>query len=218
MTSDSQEPGNWLPAVHRGPRSHKGTSDTERAIIEATERMLARMPLHELQVAELIQEAQIARSSFYFYFRSKYAAVARLLGEIMDEVFESIRLYVDRADETPPEVALRRAIEAGLKVWTKHGPTLRAASETWHSVPEIGSLWLATLQHFTEAVAAEIDRDRAAGLAPPGPDSRALAATVMWGAERALHIAVSGRDPNLPNLDALTEPLYRLYWGTIYGN
>jgi AcrR family transcriptional regulator len=54
------------------PRAHTGEQDAEKAIFEATERLLAEQPLHELSVAQIITAAGLSRATFYHYFSSKF--------------------------------------------------------------------------------------------------------------------------------------------------
>jgi AcrR family transcriptional regulator len=199
------------------PRAHGGASETERAIFEATERLLADVPLHDLSVAQIISAAGVSRATFYFYFSSKFAVVTGLLAQVMDEVFEVVQPFIQRDDKTPPEVALRRSLEASTVLWREHRAPLRAVVEHWHAFDELRALWLAVVERFTLAVAAEIDRERAAGLAPSGTDSRTVAATLIWASERCLYIAGLGVDKNIPNEDELVEPLLALWLGGLYG-
>jgi AcrR family transcriptional regulator len=199
------------------PRAHGGTSETEGAIFEATERLLVEVPLHDLSVAQIIEEAGVSRATFYFYFSSKFAVVTGLLAQVMEEIYEVVQPFTAREDGTAPEVALRQSLEASTALWAAHRPALRAVTEHWHEFDELRALWLSVVQRFTLAVAAEIDRERKAGIAPPGPDSRQVAAALIWGTERCLYVAGLGVDENIPREQDLVEPLMSLWLGGLYG-
>jgi len=94
---------------------------------------------------------------------------------------------------------------------------MRACVEHWHEVPELKEVWLSLLRRFADAIAAEIDRERADGNAPPGPPSRSLAATLIWSSERCLYVASSGSDTDLPDMDLTLECLITLWTGVVYG-
>jgi AcrR family transcriptional regulator len=198
------------------PRPHAGTSDTEVAIFEATERLLAEVPLHELSVAQIIGAAEISRATFYFYFSSKYAVVTGLLARVMDEIYDIVQPFVQRPPDMTPEVALQQSLEGSIALWRSHRPALRAVHEHWNTTPELRSLWIGVVERFTDAVSAEIDRERAAGLAPPGADSRQIAAALLWGTERCLYVAGLGVDPNLPDEEHTLAPLLALWLGALY--
>jgi AcrR family transcriptional regulator len=200
------------------PRSHAGTSETELAIFAATERLLAEVPLHDISVAQIIEEAKVARATFYFYFSSKYAVVAGLLAQVMDEIYEVVEPFRARSDDEAPDMALRRSLEAATVVWGGHRAAIRATVEHWHAVPEIGALWLGVVERFTDAVAAEIDRERREGLAAPGLDSRQLAAGVIWSTERILYIGGLGVDADLPTEKDTVDLLMALWMGALYGS
>jgi TetR/AcrR family transcriptional regulator, ethionamide resistance regulator len=198
------------------PRSHGGTSDTELAIFAATERLLAEVPLHELSVAQIISAAEISRATFYFYFSSKYAVVSGLLARVMDEIFDVVQPFVDRRDDVAPAEALRKSLEESIALWQSHRPALRAVHEHWNTTPELQALWIDVVERFKDAVAAEIDRERKAGLAPPGADSRQVAAALLWGTERCLYVAGLGVDRDLPDEKHTLEPLLALWAGALY--
>jgi AcrR family transcriptional regulator len=202
---------------HDRPRGHHGTTDAETTIFDATERLLAEVPLHDISVADIIREAQISRATFYFYFSSKFAVVTGLLARVMEEIYDLVQPFVEREDGEAPADALRRSLEATFKVWADHRPTLRATHEHWHAVPELRQRWLAVVERFTDAVAAQIDRERAAGAAPAGPNSRQLAAALLWSTDRCLYVAAVGADPDLPSEKDIIEPLISLWMGALYG-
>jgi AcrR family transcriptional regulator len=187
------------------------------AIFEAAERLLANVPLHDISVADIIKEAKVARATFYFYFSSKYAVVVGLLERVMDEIYDVVQPFRDRAADEPPETALRRSLEASTVVWSAHRAAIRATVEHWHAIPELGDLWLGVVKRFTAAVAAEIDRQRGEGSAPPGVDSRQLAAGVIWATERILYIGGLGVDEDLPGETDTVDMLMALWLGALYG-
>ena len=186
-------------------------------IFAATERLLERVPMHDLSVAQIIDEAGVSRATFYFYFGSKYAVIAGLLAGVMDEVYEVARPFIERPDDEPPERALRRGIEAAAKLWSSHRFALRAVSEHWHAVPELRELWMDVMARFTEGFATEIDRQRKAGLAPPGVDSRQLAASLLWSSERCFYVAGLGVDTGFGSEEQAVDALFSLWRGGIYG-
>lgn len=198
------------------PRSHDGASGAERVIFEATESLLAEVSLHDLSVSQIITRADISRATFYFYFSSKYAVVSGLLANVMGEIFEAVRPYVERDENRSPQEALRESLQAGVSIWAKHRPVIRAVSEHWTTVPELRELWVGVVKRFSRAIASEIDRERAAGLAPPGVNSNQLASVLLWGSERCFHVAGLGVDKDLPDEQSALEPLVALWIGAIY--
>jgi AcrR family transcriptional regulator len=186
------------------------------AIFDATERLLAEVPLHELSVAQIISAAAISRATFYFYFSSKFAVLSGLLARVMDEIFEIVQPFVRRPDGISPQHALRDSLEGATVLWKSHRPAMRAIHEHWNTTPELRTLWISVVERFTDAVAAEIDRERQAGIAPSGASSRQIAAALLWGTERCLYVAGLGVDSDLADEEQTLEPLLALWVGSLY--
>jgi AcrR family transcriptional regulator len=198
------------------PRAHTGSTETEIAILSATERLLERVPLAELSVGGILAESGISRATFYFYFSSKFAVVTSLLTQLYDDMFGLVAPYVERDENTPPHDALRQSLESAATLWRNHRAALRAVHEHWSNVPELRNAWLGIVDRFTEAVARRIDEDRRVGIAPPGPPSRPLAAALLWGADRCMYVAGLGADSDLASEQQAVDPLVAIWYGSIY--
>jgi AcrR family transcriptional regulator len=200
-------------AQRRGARGGE-TRDVAAAILDAAERLLGQRGLAELTVADVLEAAGVSRGSFYFYFDSKEAVVAALLERIVDEIHAASLPWLDRGD-TPPEQALREAIEGSLALWRRHAPVLRSTVETWQAVPEIRELWGEVLDRFTTAAAAQIEKDRAAGVAVPGPPADALAGALVAMNERCFYFAVVAGAPESD--ERLVGALMWVWLTSVYG-
>jgi AcrR family transcriptional regulator len=198
-------------------RGREGNADTRALILAATESLLERVPLHDLSVAQIIEQAEISRATFYFYFSSKFGVVVGLLSKIMDDVYDVARPFMERAEADEPTAALRRSLESAARTWRTHRLALRAVSEHWNAVPELRGLWLVVVARFTDGVASEIDRQRAAGLAPAGVDSRELAAVLLWACERSFYVAGLDVGSELRSEDHAVDALFAIWRGGIYG-
>ena len=192
-------------------------ADTQGEIFAATERLLERVSVHELSVAQIIEEAGVSRATFYFYFSSKYSVIVGLLTGIMDQVYEVARPFIERADDESPQDALWNGISAAADLWRTHRLAMRAVSEYWPTDPELRQLWLGIVERFTDAFAQEIDRQRKQGLASPGPPSRELVATLLWGTERCFYVGGLGVDDGLNSEEATAKALYAVWEGALYG-
>jgi TetR/AcrR family transcriptional regulator, ethionamide resistance regulator len=190
-------------------------SRAEAAILEATERLLRERPLHQLSVADIIDAAGVSRTSFYAYFASKTAVIAECLREVMDEVMVAVRPLHQHSGGA--ETAIRVSLEQWVEVCKTHGALLRTVSEEWPHDAEIRRLWFETLETVTAGTARVIHGARGSGQAPDGADPRALAACLMWGYERTLHVALVGDAVGLPGPEAIVEPLAQMMVGGLYG-
>jgi TetR/AcrR family transcriptional regulator, ethionamide resistance regulator len=200
-----------LSASRRGP----GKGDLkERAILATCERLLSERPLREIAVDELAAGADISRPSFYFYFESKNAVLRALVGRVADEMYAEAEGWLEHEDDSP-EVTVSRSIGAAAQQWRDHGPVLRAAVQTWGSVPELRAFWEDVVRRFVKQSAARIAEERESGTAPPGPDPEALAKALIWMNERCFYTSSLGADPSLDD-DELVPTLTAIWLRSIY--
>jgi AcrR family transcriptional regulator len=189
---------------------------TYEAVLAATADLLERTPLAGLSVAQILAAADVGRTSFYEHFSSKEDVVVKLMRRISAEVGEELEPLFERRPGSP-DAAVRDALRNVIATATRHARLLVTVAEEWPVVPELRAIWFAMLGEATARLADTIERERAAGAAPPGADSRALAASLIWTAERSFHVAMTGAHRILTDQDSLIEPLVQLFVGTIYG-
>jgi len=205
-------------ARRRAARENPEPAPDRRAeILAATERGLATTPLHDLSVAQIMEEAGIARGTFYAYFASKYEVVAALQDAVMVEMYDLLRPFVEREDGVDGETAIRMVLSESARLWHRHATVFRATHDHRHAVPELKDQWLRVTERFTDAVAAEIEREVKNGNAPKRRNSRRLAAALVWSSEHVFYVAGSGDDDNLPDEDATVDTLVQVWRGAIYG-
>jgi AcrR family transcriptional regulator len=212
-----------VPSVAEQPRPADGDRRcagepprAQAAILSAAEALLQERPLHELSVGDIIAAAGISRTSFYAYFNSKTAVIAAGLRRVMDQVTVAVA-PIHSQTAGYPESAIRISLQRWVDVSKRHGALLRAVSEEWPHDEALRDLWFAMLESMAAGTAKVIDGARRAGEAPPGAPARALAACLMWGYERVLHVALVGDAPGLPGPDAIVEPLTQMMVGGLYG-
>ena len=182
----------------------------------ATERLLRERALNQLNVADIIDAAGVSRTSFYAYFPSKTAVIAECLRQVMDQVMVAVRPFHSQAGGDT-ETAIRLSLRRWVEVCKTHGALLRTVSAEWPHDEELCALWFQMLEAVTAGTAKVVRGARAGGQAPAGADERALAACLMWGYERVLHVALVGDALGLPDPDAIVEPLAQMMVGGLYG-
>jgi AcrR family transcriptional regulator len=193
--------------------------EAREQIVLATVGLLVDNPLAELNVALLLVVAGVACTTFYVYFTSKYGPVAALLERVMNQIYDVMEAFTARSgvEESSGQPVLEKSLAGAVELFRDHRMVLRATVAHWHEVPELRTLWLNIIERFTDAFAAEIDRERAAGHAPPGLPSRELAAALCWGSERCMYVAGLGVDDDLPNEDEAMRALQAFWRGAVYG-
>jgi AcrR family transcriptional regulator len=196
----------------RGPR--KGDLTEQRILAEA-EALLAERPPSAISVDAIAAAAGISRSSFYFYFASRDALLLTLGERAQAEVLARADRWLRRTSEPPADV-VTRALAETLALWREHGPALRALYDARESSPEIQAAWRAIVKRFLDAAAAQIERERAAGVGLPGPpDSRTLAMVLTGMNDRAFYEA-SRRRPSRARDEELVRALSAVWLRSIY--
>lgn len=120
--------------------------------MQAVRELLVEKPFAELSVSTISDRAGVARSGFYFYFDSKYAVLAQILGEAAQELEELTQHFAPRAaDETPAQFA-KRMVGSAAAVYAHNDPVMSACNIARNTDAEIRDI----LDGFNEAVIEQI--------------------------------------------------------------
>ncbi len=204
-----------LPLV--GVFGQQPQARAREAVLDATERLLARRPFSELSVSDILAEAGVSRTSFYAHFDSRTAVIAGCMSRVMSQIAAAVDPFLAESAETDPDAAIRASLRRWVTVATEHGAVLGTVSEQWPHDERLRELWFATMARFSAGTARVIRTARAHGQAPGGADADTLSACLMWGYERVLQIAATGAARGLPSTDAIIEPLAQMMTGGVYG-
>ena len=103
-------------------RDNRSTRRTRSAIREALAEMLAVKPLGKITVQELIDRANICRTTFYAHYEDIYD----LLSEVENDILSEIREGLEGLDQAPIRVEEQYpAIEAVVAVYARHEKLIR---------------------------------------------------------------------------------------------
>ena len=103
-------------------QNNRSTRRTHNAIREALRETLAEKPLSRITVQELIDRANICRTTFYAHYEDIYA----LLNEVESDILSEIREGLEQLDQAPIRVQTRYpAIETVVKVYARHEEMIR---------------------------------------------------------------------------------------------
>jgi len=199
------------------PRANDRSTPVERDIFAATEKLLAEHNARDVSVAHILEAAGISRATFYHYFSSKWEVVNYLAASVMAEIYEHVQQFVVVSTEVSRQQALQSAITEGCEIWASHRSVLRAIVDHWREVPEMRAMLLAVLEPFRLAITDELQRERAAGVAPSGPDAEQLVAALLWSSLSCLHIAGLSDVDDIPDEQSAAELLTTLWMNTLYG-
>ncbi|AYF79434.1 TetR/AcrR family transcriptional regulator [Nocardia yunnanensis] len=186
----------------------------EAQILEETRRLLTTKPMAALTVDDITHATGISRTSFYFYFPSKQAVLARLMEDVSDAYAQT---HVWLPSTGPQRELLHTQLTGAAEIWHDNSTILVCSLEGYASTYPPLTEFIAGIQaRFTTALAAKIDRDRAAGLAPAGIDSATLAGLVTLMRDgRLSQLSAEPRGVVLHGVDDLTEAILRLIYGRL---
>ena len=135
------------------PEAPRRRGDKQRhAILAAVRALLQEKPFAELSVSTISDRAGVARSGFYFYFDSKYAVLAHILGEVSEELTEATGAFAPRGDDETPAQFARRMVGSAAAVYAHNDPVMSACNIARHTDAEIREI----LDRYNEAVIDQI--------------------------------------------------------------
>jgi AcrR family transcriptional regulator len=120
----------------------------ERIVAAATE-VVRQRSYSELTVDEVMRVAGIGRTIFYRHFDDLADLLMRASAEAVEELFEAQRNLVE-APPGDPSAAIRRALEAAVEVYVRHGPLLRCVGEAAGSDEQVAEGYAAMLARFDD--------------------------------------------------------------------
>ncbi|MFJ9363388.1 TetR/AcrR family transcriptional regulator [Nocardia sp. NPDC101769] len=186
----------------------------EAQILDATRHLLTKKPMANLTVDDITNATGISRTSFYFYFPSKQAVFARLMEDVSDRYAQT---HVWLPSTGPQRDLLRTQLSGAAEIWHDNSAILVCSLEGYDSSYPPLTEFIAGIQaRFTTGLAAKIDRDRAAGLAPEGIDSATLAGLVSLMRDgRLSQLSASPQNEIPSSIDDLAEAILRLIYGRL---
>jgi AcrR family transcriptional regulator len=193
-----------MALLSKQQRSDPRGRETEEVFLKATRELLEEgASFAELNVSRIAEKAGRTRTSFYAYFPDRRELLARLTGELADQLFASAEGFFAGATE-PPEI--RRTLAEILSAFNAHSTLVRAVVEASGYDDDVAAYWRGVIDRFIDRAQQRIQETR--GLAPA--EARAVAFGLVWMIERSFYQqAVRGTElTDDVVLDALTD----LWW------
>ena len=207
--------GSRLPTTRRPAGGLRKGDERRQAILDAIEQLLGERSIAELSVEDIALAAGISRSGFYFYFESKYAALAEALTAVFEQMYTAGDAFFSGSDERP-EVYVPQSVRQAAEVWQRHEPLLIGMVEASVSDPTGRGLWETWVNDFVPHIAARIEDERANGRAPDGPPAAALARTLALMTERVFYDE-RRRDGTERDTEEMVEALTHMWFMGIWG-
>lgn len=210
MTADqSEESPAGLPRRRGDKQRH--------AIVQAVRELLEEKPFAELSVSTISDRAGVARSGFYFYFDSKYAVLAQILGEVAEELEELTGDFASRGDDETPAQFAKRMVGSAAVVYAHNDPVMSACNSARSTDAEIREILNGFNDSVIEQIVPIVETEIRNGTADPiTSDVRGLvralsATTALTLSGESLFL---GPDPDLDRAVGVLEKLWlHALWG-----
>ncbi len=169
MASSNPQPTEMAEQLPRGERRR-------HAILSATRELLEEVSIEDLSVSLIAKRAGMTRSGFYFYFETKYEALATLMEQCRAELDELTEHFSARASHEAPAEFVRRIITGTAAVFERNHSIIAAS----HASRNTDETVRVVMDDLTDSVIAQVQRQIAdeatAGTAHPiAGDTPALA-------------------------------------------
>ncbi len=174
-----------------GDRLSPSKGERQRqAILDGLTSLLATRPISDLTIGEIAAEARVNRSGYYFYFESKYTALAVMTSDIWTELMDKAQAFV-RSDTESIEDYLARTAGTAVDTWHAHDAVLVASIQAIPLDEQIAAMWKSWNERLADILSAQVVKDRAAGLAHPvASDVPALITALL---EMTMHLFYQDR-------------------------
>lgn len=195
----------------------RGNPATRALIMEAGVRVLDRTNFFDIGVDEIVQEAGLARGTFYIYFRDKYDLLAALARRVNQELFEQSHVHLE--GPTAPYDRIRLSLRRVISFWEQHANFVRAIQQMSLSKPEFLELDQQLRMSFVHQIQRDIERNIAEGHAP-AIDARVAAKALAAMMDKFCLAWFALDEPPYPgakdHIEDVTDNLAQLWYRGVY--
>ena len=156
-------------------RQTRGDRQRE-AIIAAVRALLEERSFAELSVSTISERAGVARSGFYFYFESKYAVLAVIVADAMEELDKLTHDFAPREPWESPSEFAKRMVGYAAAVFASNDPIMAACSLARSTDAQIREIMDDFQDTVVDKIVGLIEQDT--GARPVSPDIRSLVRTL----------------------------------------
>lgn len=210
-----------MPSSAAGVRRHRprpagpSAGDQRRArLLAALDELLETRAFTDIGINDVARRAGLSRPSFYFYFPSKAAAVAALLGDMYQNVLRTAPWFDQHSGD--PLTQLRSGIEHTATMWRARPRLMAAMLDAVHDDADVKSTWDDWLAEFEVRTAARVRADQAAGAARTDIDVEAMARVLVGVIFRAMEDDVRDLQAGRPPRPQLVTTVYDVWRHSLY--
>src|SRR6201988_1657837 len=204
-----------MPTAETAPKHGQARRDELRAKVLAIveEQLRSGATYADINVASVVAEAGISRSTFYAYFVDKSTLLRTWYAEFTQVILDAVQAWWS-LDGTATKEDVRAALERVMDAHRAHPELMAATHEaigTDHGLREPVD---AAMHPYTDGLRAHIEAGQADGFIDPSLPSAETAYWLQWRAERGLHRMV--RAESRSSQERLAEAYTSIVWNTLY--
>lgn len=144
-------------ASTRSQRARLSRDEVRNRLIAAATELVRDRSFYELSVAQVTERAGIERTIFYRHFDDLADLLLRAATESIESLYEA-QVELDAERQEGDLETVRAAVEPAVRVYQRHGPTLRAVTEAGASNPEIAARGAELRRRFNQLAADSLAR------------------------------------------------------------
>ena len=183
-----------MAVAPRTQRVRQSRQESRFRIVTAATELVRQRSYAELSVDAVMREAGIGRTIFYRHFDDLADLLMRASREAVEELFEAQQSLLEARPGDATE-AVRRALEAAVEVYGRHGPLLRCMREAAAGDEQVASGYEAMRRRFDEL--AEQSLREVGGLGRNGPADLAETARALNLMNETYLTDAFGREPRV---------------------
>ena len=167
----------------------------------------------DINVASVVAEAGISRSTFYAYFVDKTTLLRHWYAEFTQVILNAVQSWWS-LDGTATKADVRAALEVIMDAYRAHPELIAATHEaigTDHGVREAVD---DAMRRYIDGLRAHIETGQAEGSIDPSLPAAETAYWLQWMAERGLHRMVRAESES--SQARLAEAYASIVWNTLY--
>ena len=185
-----------------------------RRMRAAVERLLASSSFTSLSVEDIIQEAGIARSTFYVYFDDKGQMLNAFTADLLDEALVAVSAWW----ELPPAAdfdTLRGALAGFVRFFHQHSALLNAVIDASAYDPAAEEAGFGRMVRAGEVgIAEHIRAGQRAGSVTPDIEPEVVASWLVRLVEQGLYELTASADEQ--RLEGQIDAISQIVWNTLY--
>jgi len=200
--------------AERTTRRQQRAAATAEQLLTAAREVFESKGYQAATVGAITEVANTAHGTFYLYFRNKEDVFAKVMADVIEELYQQAGASWDG----DPRATLAAAMRRFLDVYRSHRGLWRCVLEGMHRSEAIERLWLDLRRPFVERIARNLARLVAAGEIRPldtAVAAHALGSMVEWFA--FAHFELDEPSPLAVSLDSVVDTLSDLWYHAVYG-